>query len=44
MHRSYIVNLDKIIDIEDSSILIKQDIIPVSRSNRNELKRRLNLL
>lgn len=44
VHRSYIVNLNKIIDIEDSSILIKQDIIPVSRSNRNELKRRLNLL
>ncbi|MDD7914146.1 LytR/AlgR family response regulator transcription factor [Polaribacter ponticola] len=44
VHRSYIINLNKIVDIEDNSILIKQDVIPVSRSNRNELKRRLDLL
>lgn len=44
VHRSYIINIDKIIDIEDNSVLIQQDVIPVSRSNRNELKRRLNLL
>ncbi|MGG6230730.1 LytR/AlgR family response regulator transcription factor [Tenacibaculum sp. SDUM215027] len=44
VHRSYIINTNKIIDIEDNSVLIKQDVIPVSRSNRNELKRRLNLL
>ncbi|RSC93685.1 LytR/AlgR family response regulator transcription factor [Tenacibaculum singaporense] len=44
VHRSYIININKIIDIEDNSVLINQDIVPVSRSNRNELKRRLNLL
>lgn len=44
VHRSYIINLSKIVDIEDNSVLIKQDIIPVSRSNRNELMKRLNLL
>lgn len=44
VHRSYIINTNEIIDIEDNSVLIKQDVIPVSRSNRNELKRRLNLL
>ncbi len=44
VHRSYIINLSKIIDIEDNSVLIKQDIIPVSRSNRGELMKRLNLL
>lgn len=44
VHRSYIINLSKIIDIEDNSVLIKQDIIPVSRSNRSELIKRLNLL
>lgn len=44
VHRSFIINVEKIIDIEDNSVLIKQDVIPVSRSNRNELKRRLNLL
>lgn len=44
VHRSYIINTKKIIDIEDNSVLIKQDIVPVSRSNRSELMRRLNLL
>lgn len=44
VHRSYIINLSKIVDIEDNSVLIKQDIIPVSRSNRSELMKRLNLL
>lgn len=44
VHRSYVINIDKIIDIEDNSVLIKQDVVPVSRVNRNELKRRLNLL
>lgn len=44
VHRSYVINTKKIIDIEDNSVLIKQDIVPVSRSNRAELMRRLNLL
>ena len=44
VHRSYIINTSKIIDIEDNSVLIKQDIIPVSRANRPELMKRLNLL
>lgn len=44
VHRSYIINVDKIIDIEDNSVLIKKDVIPVSRSNRSELMKRLNLL
>lgn len=44
IHRSFIINVDKIIDIEDNSVLIKKDVIPVSRSNRPELMRRLNLL
>lgn len=44
IHRSYIINIQKIIDIEDNSVLIQKDVIPVSRSNRPELLRRLNLL
>jgi len=44
VHRSFIINLSKIIDIEDNTVLIKQDIIPVSRSKRSELIKRLNLL
>ena len=44
VHRSYIINMKKIIDIEDNSVLINKDVIPVSRSNRPELMKRLNLL
>lgn len=44
VHRSFIINTKKIIDIEDNSVLIKKDVIPVSRSNRPELMKRLNLL
>jgi DNA-binding LytR/AlgR family response regulator len=44
VHRSYIINVQKIVDIEDNSVLIKRDVIPVSRSNRPELMKRLNLL
>ena len=44
VHRSYIINVQKIIDIEDNSVLIKKDVIPVSRANRPELMKRLNLL
>lgn len=44
VHRSYIINVKKIIDIEDNSVLIGKEVIPVSRSNRPELMNRLNLL
>ena len=44
VHRSYVINIKKIIDIEDNSVLIKKDVIPVSRSNRPELMKRLDLL
>ncbi|ANW96908.1 LytR family transcriptional regulator [Wenyingzhuangia fucanilytica] len=43
-HRSYVINTKMIIDIEDNSVLIKKDVVPVSRSNRPELMKRLNLL
>lgn len=44
VHRSFVINTKKIIDIEDNSVLIDKDVIPVSRSNRAELMERLNLL
>lgn len=44
IHRSYVINLKKIIDIEDNSVLIKRDVVPISRSKRPELMRRLDLL
>ncbi|MDX6746017.1 LytTR family DNA-binding domain-containing protein [Polaribacter sp. PL03] len=44
IHRSYIINIKKIIDIQDNSVLINKDVIPVSRSKRPELMKRLDLL
>ncbi|PIB27740.1 DNA-binding response regulator [Maribacter sp. 4U21] len=44
IHRSYIINFTRIIDIEDNSVLIEKKVIPISRSSRPELIRRLNLL
>ncbi|MGL2994834.1 LytR/AlgR family response regulator transcription factor [Flavobacterium sp. TSSA_36] len=44
VHRSFIINITKIIDIEDNSVLITKQLVPVSRSNRPELMKRLNLL
>lgn len=42
VHRSYIVNLSKIVDVEENSLLIKDKIIPVSRSNKPVLLRKIN--
>ena len=44
IHRSYVINFNQIIDIEDNSVLIEKSVIPISRSNRPELMRRLNLV
>ena len=44
IHRSYIINIKRIIDIEYNSVLIMKDVIPVSRSKRPELMKRLDLL
>ena len=44
VHRSFIINTKKIIDIEDNSVLVGKDVIPVSRANRPDLMKRLNLL
>lgn len=43
-HRSYIINTKKIIDIEDNSVLIGKDVIPISRRSRPELMKRVLLL
>lgn len=44
VHRSYIVNIAKIIDIEESNLLIEDKVIPISRANKDALIKRLNLL
>jgi DNA-binding LytR/AlgR family response regulator len=44
VHRSYIVRLDKIKEIEDNAININDNIIPISRSYKESLMKRLNLI
>lgn len=44
IHRSFIINIRMIIDIEDNSVLIGKDVIPISRSKRADLMKVLNLL
>ncbi|TVZ25491.1 LytTR family two component transcriptional regulator [Gillisia sp. Hel_I_86] len=44
VHRSFIININEIVDIKDNSVLISKNVIPISRSKRPELMKRLNLL
>ncbi|MEQ6119097.1 response regulator transcription factor [Reichenbachiella sp. MALMAid0571] len=44
VHRSFIINLDKIVNIEDSNLLIKDKIIPISRGNKDSLLRSIHML
>ena len=44
VHRSYIVNLDKIKDIEDNTLVIAKSVIPISRAHKALLMRTINLL
>ncbi len=44
VHRSYIVNIDKVVDIEDNNLLINEQIIPISRGQKANLIKRLNTL
>lgn len=44
VHRSYIINLDKIKDIEENTLVIEKTVIPISRSNKPILMSRLNFL
>ena len=44
VHRSFIINLNKIIDIQDNTVLIHKSVIPISRSKRADLMKRINLI
>lgn len=44
VHRSYLINLDKIVDIEDHSIVIAKNVIPISRAHKPTLLKSLNIL
>lgn len=42
VHRSYIVNINKIVDIEENNLLIDQQVIPVSRGQKALLMSKIN--
>ncbi len=44
IHRSFIINLNKIDKIEENIVIIKNKTFPVSRSNKKDLYERINLL
>lgn len=44
VHRSYIINIQKIVDIEDSTIVINKKVIPLGKNYRESLFNQLNLL
>jgi len=44
VHRSFIVNLDKIDRIEDNFIVILQNNIPIGRSYKSELSKKINII
>jgi DNA-binding LytR/AlgR family response regulator len=44
VHRSHIVRIDQIVDIEEANLVVGRDIVPVSASYRPALMRRLRTL
>lgn len=44
VHRSFVIHLDKIKDIQDNTLVIDKKVIPISRANKAPLFKRLNLL
>lgn len=44
VHRSYIINLDKIVDIEENTLVIEKSVIPISRAHKSILMNRLRIL
>jgi DNA-binding LytR/AlgR family response regulator len=44
VHRSFIVNLSKIVDIDEANLLINDKVIPVSRAHRSTLMNKIKTL
>jgi DNA-binding LytR/AlgR family response regulator len=44
VHRCYIVNTKKIQDIQDNSLLIEGNVIPISKAHKDEVIQRLNII
>ncbi|MBL4745425.1 MAG: response regulator transcription factor [Flavobacteriaceae bacterium] len=44
VHRSFIVNLKKIVDIAESTVVVGREVVPISRGNRAVLLSKLNVV
>lgn len=44
VHRSFVVNIKKIVDIEDNSLVITDRVIPISRAQRSELMKHIQVI
>ncbi|MEL6133394.1 MAG: LytTR family DNA-binding domain-containing protein [Bacteroidota bacterium] len=44
VHRSYIVNLSRIVDIEEGTLVIEDKVIPISRAQRPILMDRIQVI
>lgn len=44
VHRSYIVNLEKIVDIEEYTLVIGRTVIPIGKAHKSKLMKRLQLI
>lgn len=44
VHRSYIVNLSKVVDIEDTNLVIHDKVIPISRAHKPALMNRIKTI
>ncbi|MFY0686989.1 MAG: response regulator transcription factor [Cyclobacteriaceae bacterium] len=44
VHRSYVINLSKVVDIEDTNLVIKDKVIPISRVHRKILMNKIKTL
>jgi len=44
VHRSYIVNISKIVDIEESNLVIADKVIPISRSHKSQLLNKIKTI
>jgi len=44
VHRSYIINLTKVVDIEENNLVIKDKVIPISRAHKPLLMKRIKPL
>ncbi len=44
VHRSHIVRVDQIVDLDDTTVVVGRDVVPLSEAGRAELLRRLRTL